>query len=276
MIYSELNHSNANEDGDSSDESFKTPEQNTERERKERLESLLNPNIENSSLLYQKIDEYVYNREVAITEKEKAAKKHGYGAKDIKQMEQRGEDIRMQLHELEERDIGNGGDGKSFLKLLGSIGEQAKLFQGLVVSKTTEGNIHHTDLSIGLAESLVNQIRRINHVVAQPEINERIVKSTFEEEFMAPLSDERFKKMLDMGEEKVSGAVAEILDKISDKKIKERYQVAWNVLESEFLTRYYNAEASQVPETQKQLTHDKIEEPQKLAEQREKERVEQL
>ena len=238
-----------NDEEDLANELLLTPEQ--KREEQKKLEAFLYPNAENSSLLYQHIYEQVYNGEKSVSKREKEIENHGF---DIDVLVEKGKEVRKRLKLLEDDDIKNGGNGEDFSTLAGPAQQEASFLRGLAISKINEGKNgydHHSDLSIGLADLLVERMRRIDYVAALPLMSEHQKHKTLNSVDRIPFSRGMIGQTLDEDRPVVVGRAEEVLQSFRGKE-KDRYQTAWNILESAIITEQENSHQNLAIETEDQ------------------------
>lgn len=196
----------------SSEPNFRGEKSAESGEKVDRVEFLIDPNVGNSALLHHKIVEQVYDGNTDIDKAREAVEKHGY---DAKSLEARGKEIREMVQ--------------------GGIINDPELSRGLVFSDNygVHGYVEHPDLSVGVAEQLVDQMRKLGQIIAQPKLNRETVTNILGQWGRVPMPREKIQSMIDKGEQKIAKRAKSVLQAIPKGPKRDQYQTAWNVLESE-------------------------------------------
>lgn len=173
------------------------------------IDSLLEPTVENSALLYDKIKKHVFEGVTNIKRRKKFTEKHGYLASRL-------EAIGKDTVELAEK----------------KVIENPEFHRALITSKSGGKKQEHTFLSIGLAKTIVDQMRRITHIITEPE-SEQITEHVLTQMNMVPITREKIETMMDKSENQIAERARKLLDSIPEGPKRDQYQVAWDILESE-------------------------------------------
>lgn len=195
------------------------PGESREIKRMKNIESLINPNENNSGILHEKIFKHIYGGKINEKKAIESVERHGYspGALEAYGKERR---IRMAVGES----------------------DNPELDRGLMTTKNY-GNrevVVHSDLSVGLGEKVVSQARKIIGILGFPSSLFGMAKGLLGIKGRIPLGAEEdnretISQIFSQNRERILKSQCKILKSIPKGPQRDQYKAVMEILNSEIL-----------------------------------------